>query len=684
MAKQVTTLRANLRGQVAQTKLPKWKALLPLFEAIMNSYQAIQEREAIASGYIDVTVEREQQLNLGDGVAKPISFTIRDNGAGFHDDNFESFNTAFSEHKASQGGKGLGRFLWLKAFEKVEIKSTYGTKSGLKLRKFIFDFGYNFDEVEEELSSDTHTGSEVKLVGLRDLYRDECPSDLVKIGQKIIEHFVLLFVSGEMPRITLRDGQSIVDVAAMFQNEFSSRWLARDFFVRGEAFQYHSFRISSERAARHRLIYAANSRSVLNENLRDYVPNLVGRIGDGVQGSAYYYLGIIQGSYLSSHVNPFRTSFDIAEPDADDVDGRQPELLQEIPISEIRKKIIEFVAADLRDIIDELNRIKTDRILSYITEYAPQYKILSRDIGSFIDQISPQATRMDIEAFLHRELHQREVRLRQEGTKIMREAENSTDYEGYQERLGRFVEQTNEMGVSALAHYIVHRRIIIDLMDRAVSKEREEENYPLEKVVHNLIFPMKSNSHQISYSQQNLWVIDERLNYHSFITSDQPLDSNPEQLQTDAARSPDLFIFDRKIVFGERPRDRHPVTSVTLFEFKRPMRKNYTSAENPLLQLLDAVRDIRKGTFLDHRNRPIDISNEAIPAYCYLICDLTPKIRDIVEGMDADPTPDGLGYFGYHKNRRAYFEVISYSKLLRDARQRSQIFFEKLNLLLDP
>ena len=39
------TLKTNLRGQVRQTTLPKWKSLLPLFEAIMNAYQAIEEAD---------------------------------------------------------------------------------------------------------------------------------------------------------------------------------------------------------------------------------------------------------------------------------------------------------------------------------------------------------------------------------------------------------------------------------------------------------------------------------------------------------------------------------------------------------------------------------------------------------------------------------------------------------------
>jgi hypothetical protein len=41
-------------------------------------------------------------------------------------------------------------------------------------------------------------------------------------------------------------------------------------------------------------------------------------------------------------------------------------------------------------------------------------------------------------------------------------------------------------------------------------------------------------------------------------------------------------------------------------------------------------------------------------------------------------TPDGEGYFGYNQNYGAYIEVISYNKLLKDAKDRNKVLFDKL------
>lgn len=47
---------------------------------------------------------------------------------------------------------------------------------------------------------------------------------------------------------------------------------------------------------------------------------------------------------------------------------------------------------------------------------------------------------------------------------------------------------------------------------------------------------------------------------------------------------------------------------------------------------------------------------------------------------DAILTSDGLDYFFYHKQYRAYVEVISFDQLVNSARERNRAFFDKLGL----
>lgn len=42
--------------------------------------------------------------------------------------------------------------------------------------------------------------------------------------------------------------------------------------------------------------------------------------------------------------------------------------------------------------------------------------------------------------------------------------------------------------------------------------------------------------------------------------------------------------------------------------------------------------------------------------------------------------PDGLGWFRWFGNNSLYMEVLSWTKLLRDAEMRNKIFFNKLGI----
>ncbi len=50
------------------------------------------------------------------------------------------------------------------------------------------------------------------------------------------------------------------------------------------------------------------------------------------------------------------------------------------------------------------------------------------------------------------------------------------------------------------------------------------------------------------------------------------------------------------------------------------------------------------------------------------------------ENAQLTPTPDSLGFFGYNTNLGVYVEIISFDKLVGDAKKRNAMLFEKLGL----
>ncbi len=116
-------MEISLVGRIRNINLPESKVLLPLFEAVVNSIDAIEDAE-IKDGCIKVFIKRGNlQTGLIDGASfsEIEGFRIVDNGIGFDDNNYQSFLTSDSVWKTSRGSKGIGRFLWLKAFHGLAI-----------------------------------------------------------------------------------------------------------------------------------------------------------------------------------------------------------------------------------------------------------------------------------------------------------------------------------------------------------------------------------------------------------------------------------------------------------------------------------------------------------------------------------------------------------------------------------
>jgi hypothetical protein len=494
--------------------------------------------------------------------------------------------------------------------------------------------------------------------------------------EKIIDHFILVFLEPQCPKIILQDQGTSHDLNAIFANDYKSSASEHKFNINDYPFILHGFRLPTSRTTKHKLVYAADQRAVVSDTLEDHMPNLAGRLEDE-QGRTFFYLAVVQSPYLSEHVNTNRTDFDFSSTeDADlEFDFTSEKL---IPRAEIRDKALPFIRQDLEAIIQTINETKLERVREYIAGHAPQYRILLRYASEFINDLPPRPNRNQIEAALHQELHEREVALRRKSTQIIKEAAKIENYEEYRQRLSDFLDQYNEIGSSALVQYVAHRKIILEFLERAVQRQDDEQKYPLEEVVHKLVFPMHGTSNDIPYPEQNLWMIDERLTYHSLIASDKQLRSI-ELLKTNSAKRGDIVIFDEKIIFADVDPAEHPINSITTIEFKRPGRDDYTMGDNPLEQALDLIEDIRNAKF-QIKGRSVAVANGSIPASAYIVCDVTPSMQKVLRRYDAFATPDKQGYYGFHRDYNVYYEVISYNKMLRDAKKRNRIFFEKLNI----
>jgi hypothetical protein len=228
------SIRVDIANQVRQTTVLAWRPLLPLFEAVINSFQAIKEAKLSPNTPGRVTIEvvrKGRQLDLD---VPPMSgFRIIDNGIGLDDSNYDSFNTSFSPHKLARGGKGLGRFTWLKAFERVEIESTFKDAERFHTRSFIFDENYDVDDRRglPKAATQAHSGTTIELVDLKRLYHDQCPRSTEVFIQKLIEHFILIFLDSDCPEVTVIDLGRRYKINDIFEKDYKASASSHSFEI---------------------------------------------------------------------------------------------------------------------------------------------------------------------------------------------------------------------------------------------------------------------------------------------------------------------------------------------------------------------------------------------------------------------------------------------------------------------
>ncbi len=655
--------------------MPVTQPLIPLFECLVNSIEAIEDA-GISDGRIDVYLEREaRQVALAGteetALAAIRDVTIVDNGAGFNDGNVRAFFLSDSTRKATRGNKGIGRFTWLKVFREAAIDSTYQQGDGdwmhRTFRFVVTTEGVEGDGVDDAKTKERRTS--VKLTGLRTEYEKHFPKSLETIAHKVIDHLLIHFVGGKCPQVTLHDadGQSC-SLNHIFAEEAKERAQDVAFKLKGHDFKVTVLRYQSSAVRNHTISYCANQREVLEWKASKAIPDLQGRLTDD-QGEQFVFRTYVAGPYLDAKVSSERTAFMFMQ----EADLNFPE---EMTREELDSEVAQVLKHVAEPYTTQLRREKRQVIENFIQQDAPQFRFQLQDrYRERLERIPANISRDQLDVELYKSQKDIELEHRQRAAAIKKvpldTAAGSREYTALYQQ---YLDDENELGKAALAKYVVHRRTILEMLDTAL-KVQDSGAYAREDLVHSLIYPMQADSEGVEFSRQNLWVVDERLAYHSYLASDLPMRSL-KAVNAMGGDEPDLAIFNTARAFSET---KSPFQSVVIVEFKRPERNEYpVKDENPVEQVLRYVRKIKEGTAKDKDGKTINVGS--IPFYAYILCSLTPRIKSIADNHDFVKTPDNEGYFRYHQSAGCYIEIVSYDKVLSDAKKRNRAFFERLQI----
>lgn len=667
----------NLRGRIKNTSLPKTNAPLSLLEVVVNLIHSIDERIehdvdfSISDGRIEVNVLRDSTI-MGDQ-GDLIGFEVVDNGIGFNEKNYTSFNTLDTDYKAAKGCHGVGRLLWLKVFADVSVKSVYDNGDHYFKREFLFSdngiTGHTNERTNEVCCATT-----VTLKHIKDSYSGIFPVKASTIARLILEHCIWYFMrEGSAPTILVKDSQETINLNQEYESYMLGSSETESFTIKKTQFDIVHVKFKHTKDNAHWLYYCAANRIVEERKLTGRIPGLFDALIDSESDKEFYYSCYLSSDFLTDNVSETRLGFNIPTT-ADGLFNNS-----EISFDEINNELFKRISVYLAPYVESNISQGKNLVEKYVSEKAPRYKSILKHIPESDLIINPKTSDKDLELTLHSHLMNVEAELISEGHDLM-----SPSFQGekkdYLTRIHDYLDKASDLKQSDLANYVTHRKVIIDLFREALNI-KEDGKYSKEEVLHQLIMPMRRDSEDVLMDDTNLWLVDERLAFHNYLASDKTLKSMPIT-DSSSSKEPDICainIYDNPLLVNEG--SNLPLASLTVIELKRPMRDDAKSGieSDPIEQALDYVNRIRQGKVTTKDGRIIPNAKD-IPAFCYILCDLTPSMTDRCYMHDLKPTSDKMGFFGYKSHFNAYVEVISFDRLANQAAQRNRAFFDKLGL----
>ena len=655
----------DLKGRIKNFALPKNKPLLPLFEAIVNSIYAIEERQKIElfQGKIDIHIIRVPQEVL-EGVDKSINeitgFVISDNGIGFDDNNMKSFLQSDSTYRADKGGKGIGRFSWLKAFEHASIESIFRDNNCWVKRNFEFSLEkQEIDDSLVEIEGIEEYNTRVSLIDYLPIYRKNVTKNAEVIANRIMQHCLIYLMGSNCPIISVIDDEKIC-INDMFEKNIEREREPVNINVEGEEFKLLNTKVSDSSIGGSKLYLYANDRMVLPIDLDKEIVNLDKNL---YEEQGYFYVGILSGKYLDDNVDSNRTSFEIAET------GKEDGISLEETVQESKMHVEEY----LIEYLEAVKRKKEERIRKYITMNAPQFGHLLKYMPEAIGEIKPTLSDAKLDEELYKIKRKFDVELRRTNQEIIDKIDVRTEnLDAYKEKWQTQIEKISDANKAALSEYVSHRRIILDLLKKGILI-KDDGKFNKEAYIHNLIYPMRRTSEEIEYEAHNLWMVDERLSYCEYISSDIPFNNDPSEQRTD------ILFLDKPVALSDQDNSGREYESIIIIELKRPMRDDYKPGENPIDQLMGYQEKLASNSVTDKNGRPIKVG-DSTQFYLYAVCDITDSLMKYAKRYGFHETPDKLGLYWYNDNARAYMEIISFDKLINDAEKRNRVLFDKLGI----
>ena len=642
---------ADMPAVLERTKLKanEENFLLPIYEAISNAIYSSQNRwkgEVSKKGEVVVTI-----------TTGSFQATISDNGIGLDDENYGYFLTPFTGFRLKKGGKGFGRFIAFKVFDDIAYASRYEQDGVTHERVFGFNI-YKQPQIQDELITKPAISSDCGCV-----VRYQYPkAEFEKVGgslsgedivERTIRYFLPFFLSGDMPNLTITVDGAKFDTRSHFTEFFTSEIQETVDIDLGE--ETRSFEINISKVKRERLFKEHMALLFADGRIIGTGRKISGKIGnkhfDGPDGSKQIYIASVSGEFLDERANTARTEI---EATSEEIDA-------------IVEKVTEYILDIEKEFVDRHRKTQVGGVSKAIVRNPLlRSSIKGKTIAEYVGKKPMSWRTEDFVADLAL------MRFREQ-TNWQREFEAGLKTpEKLIEMREKITEQLDEENKDALASYVAHRKSVIELAE-AILGYQDDGKMSLEDIFHDLVHPRYEDTDSTKFYQHNLWLLDERLAFFSYCTSDRTLHGGRRSKGDKVA---DLIMFDDCSIYREGDKD-----TLVLIEFKRPGRDDYNygdAGKDPIQQVIETAVKIREdGRIITKSGRTIAVPG-GVRLYAYVVADVEPTLRAVCENHDMHDTWDQKGFYTYHSKKDVFIEVMGYDKLIDDAKKRNAAFFDVL------
>lgn len=646
----------NAEEQMMRPEVLK-QPLLPLYEAIHNAIHASQEREA-KDIVIDVEIYRDSANPINE-IARIEGFSVTDHGIGFTDEKTEAFFRLFTKNKKKLFNcKGIGRLAYFSSFVTVDVDSIFQVDNSFLERAFSVSISsIGTDKLPQSIpSSRTENSTVIKVCGLKAECFDSYEIPAGAVINSLLDYFAAAILSLDSLTINVVDGDRATTIN---KNSYSSA-KGNDIVIAGETFK--TFYIKDRRGTKgvHEIQLTAAGRVVKKNTISFLAGSKIGSRDE----EKFYLKTLVTSPFLDKTVSSTRSHFN-GVPEKDEyADTISLEKIYADVGSEVRRYISEIMPESLT---------ANDEMISMVVEELPHLAAVS-DEQSVRNDIPLYSSRDRVRSTLVQEYAKKQLESLNYVMNKAKEYEKKgpPNFDDFLKTESEKLKEGTRLNHAHLTTYVKYREFIIDLFSQFLNKN-EDGKYSPEAVLHNLIFPMKTASHdfEADYSKHNLWLIDDRYAAYTYLFSDKH-----EGIVADKKCEPDDKRYDIIAIYEDPSGGAaQNVFIVELKQTHKPLSKD----NDPVQQLKDYVLRIQNNKLDKAGGGRINIT-DTTSYHGVVLCDIHGDFfkYEMIKNHSLKKRSDGKSYFAPFLNDTLFIEVTNYENLLEIAKLRNKAFMDKL------